>query len=88
MSYFSIFFFLGVHVEEDTQGSYRINIKISRNVNHREVVVNIDLNAIESGKLSVNLKFEDTLNSRSSVNTTPLHEGDRNEVSALRRTIQ
>ncbi|XP_078378696.1 uncharacterized protein LOC144661745 isoform X2 [Oculina patagonica] len=69
----------GVHVEEDAQGSYSIKIKISRDVNHREVVVNINLNAIELENLSVNLKFDDTLNSKSSENTKPPHEGDRNE---------
>ncbi|KAL9967036.1 hypothetical protein ACROYT_G025192 [Oculina patagonica] len=70
----------GVHVEEDTQGSYSIKIKVSRNVNRREVVVNIDLNAIKLENLSVNLKFDDTLNSKSSENTKPPHEEDRNET--------
>ena len=86
--YIYCYFPSGVHVVKDAQGSYHIKIMISRNVNHRQVSIKVDLTATESGELNVNLKCEDTLYTKSDVNTTPLHGDDRNEVSVLRHIIK
>ena len=57
---------------------------ISRNVNHREVLLEVESIAIELGELMVNLLYGDALNSSSRVNITQLHGDDRNdEVSEL-----
>ncbi|KAL9966787.1 hypothetical protein ACROYT_G024908 [Oculina patagonica] len=77
----------GIHVVEDTHGSFRPRILISRQISHREVVLEVDLTAIELGELMVNLNYEDTLEKRNSVNTTWLHGEDPNEPKESRSSM-
>ena len=60
----------GVHVVEDTQGPFRARILItSRNLSHGEVILEIDVTAIELGELMVTSK-ENFVQTRNSVNTS------------------
>ena len=46
----------GVHVVEDTQDPFRVKIITSRNLGHREAVLEIDVTARELGELMVTVK--------------------------------